>query len=109
MSDELYADFCSFLKERNLSYNTVTERVVKELREVARQEKYDSAIDESLKAMEAALEREKEGDLQKHSDEIREMLKAELLTRYYFDQGRIEGALKSDPVVARAVQELLNK
>ena len=109
VSDELYADFCSFLKERKLSYNTVTERVVKELREVARQEKYDSAIDESLKAMEAALEREKEGDLQKHSDEIREMLKAELLTRYYFDQGRIEGALKSDPVVARAVQELLNK
>ena len=37
------------------------------------------------------------------------MLKAELLVRYYYDRGRIEGALRSDKVVARAIEELKNK
>ena len=106
ITDEIYRDFCLYIKEKKLSYSTVTERVIKELREVAKQEKYDSAIDEQLKAMEATLEHEKDSDLQKHHDEICEMLKAEILTRYYYDQGRVEGSLKSDKVVLRAIEEL---
>lgn len=106
VSDELYADFCRYLKEKNLTYNTVTERVIDQLRDVAKEEKYDSAIAEQLKAMEAALEREKEGDLQKHRTEVCEMLKSELLMRYYYDEGRIEGALRSDKVLMRALEEL---
>ena len=106
VDDALYADFCQYLRDKKLTYSTVTERVIKELREVAGQEKYDTAIEQQLKAMEASLEREKEGDLQKHRDEISEMLKAEILVRYYYDQGRIEGVLKSDPVLRRALEEL---
>ena len=106
VSDALYDDFCRYLREKKLTYSTVTERVIKDLREVAGQEKYDSAIEQQLQAMEAALEREKEGDLQKHRSEISDMLKAEILVRYYYDQGRIEGVLKSDPVLRRALEEL---
>ena len=106
VSDEMYADFCRYLKEKGLSYSTVTERVIKELREVATQEKYDTAIEQQLKAIEAALDHEKEGDLTKHRREISEMLKAELLVRYYYDHGRIEGVLKTDPVVTRAIDQL---
>ena len=106
VNDELYADFCRYLKEKNLTYNTVTERVIKELREVAKQEKYDEALEAQMKAMEAALEAEKAADLQKHRDEVSDMLKAEILLRYYYDAGRMEGALKHDPVVAKAVESL---
>ena len=38
--------------------------------------------------------------------EVCEMLKAEILLRYYYDEGRMEGALKGDKVVARAVEAL---
>ena len=106
VSDELYADFCRYLKERGLKYSTLTERVISQLREMAKQEEYDQALEEQLKAMETRLEQEKADDLQKHRSEVSDMLKAELLMRYYFDQGRIEGALKSDPVLARAIEEL---
>ena len=109
ISDELYADFCSYLKEKKLKYSTVTERVIKDLREVSEQEKYSAAIEDQIKVMEAALEREKESDLQKHRAEICDMLKAEILTRYYYDQGRVEGALKGDKVVQRAIDELDGK
>ncbi len=106
IDDALYADFCRYLKDKNLSYSTVTERVINELRDVAKEEKYAAAIEDQLKAMEEALEREKEGDLQKHRDEICDMLRAEILTRYYYDEGRIEGGLRHDNVVARAIEEL---
>lgn len=109
ITDEMYADFCAYLKQRGLSYNTVTEHVIKQLRDVAKQEKYADAIEDQIKAMEKQLEQEKEGDLQKHRQEVCEMLKAELLNRYYYDQGRIQGGLKSDKVVLRAVKELETK
>ena len=106
ISDEIYDDFCRFLKERKLTYSTVTERVIKELRQVAKEEKYDDAVEGQIKAMEAALEREKEGDLAKYRNEVCDMLKAEILSRYYYDRGRIEGALVGDPVVRRAMEEM---
>ena len=106
VDDALYSDFCRFLDGKDLSYTTATEQVIKELRSVAEQEKYDQAIEGHIKAMEAALEREKADDLQKHRREIGEMIKAELLARYYYDRGRIEGALRDDPVVSRAIEEL---
>ena len=109
ISDELYADFCRFLKEKNLTYSTVTERVIKDLRQVAKDEKYADAIEQQLKDMEESLEREKEDDLQKHREEISEMLKDELLVRYYYDKGRVEGGLRSDKVVHRAIEELSSK
>ena len=106
IDDALYADFCRYLKNKNLSYNTVTERVIKELREVAKEEKYADAIEEQIKKMEAALECEKEGDLQKHREEVCEMLQAEILVRYYYDAGRVEGGLRHDKMVLRAIDEL---
>ncbi len=106
ISDELYADFCRYLKEKKLTYSTVTERVIKELRDVAKEEKYDGAIEGQLKDMEESLKKEKEDDLQKHRTEVCEMLKSEILNRYYYDEGRIQGALKSDKVLLRALEEL---
>lgn len=109
VSDELYADFCRYLRERNLSYDTYTEHAIKELRKVADREKYSDAIEQQLGVMEEAMKRVKEDDLVKHRSEIADMLKAELLGRYYYDRGRIQGALKTDKVVLRAVEELKGK
>ena len=109
ITDDIYADFCRFLKEHNLTYSTTTEHYIKQLRDIAKQEKYDGAIEQQLKEMEQRLATEKEDDLTKHREEVCDMLKAEILTRYYYDEGRLQGALKTDPVVRRAVEELKNK
>lgn len=109
ITNDIYDDFCRFLKERNLTYSTTTERYINQLRDIAKQEKYDSAIEQQLKEMEQRLASEKESDLQKHREEICDMLKAEILTRYYYDEGRLQGALKNDPTILRAVEELRSK
>ena len=106
ITDEMYADFCRYLKEKGLTYSTATEHVIKQLREVAKEEKYNEAIEAQLKDIEKRIDTEKESDLVKHKKEVSEMLKSEILTRYYYDQGRIEGALKNDPGVLKATEEL---
>ena len=45
----------------------------------------------------------------KFRSEISEMLKAEILVRYYYAPGRLEGSLKNDPDVKKACEVLRDK
>ena len=42
----------------------------------------------------------------KFRDEISEMLKSEILVRYYYAAGRLEGSLTTDPDVKKAIEVL---
>lgn len=109
ITDDIYADFVAFLQDKKYDYSTVTERVIKELREVAEEEKYLSSIEEDLQQMEKRFEAEKRDDLTKHRKEISEMLKSEILVRYYYEKGRIAGLLTQDPDVLKAIEILSDK
>lgn len=107
ITDEIYADFEKFLSDKSYDYSTFTEKFLKELRRVAEEEKYIDALDSEIKNLEQKLKDDKAADLKKHKSEICEMLKSEILVRYYYEKGRIEGLLSSDPQVAKAT-ELIN-
>ncbi len=109
ITDEIYADFVNYLSDKELNYSTVTEKVIKELREVAKEEKYIESIQDDLDAMEKKFREEKKGDLEKNREEISEMLKSEILVRYYYEKGRLQGMLKSDPEVLKAIEILSDK
>lgn len=109
ITDEIYADFVNYLSDKELNYSTVTEKVIKELREVAKEEKYIESIQDDLDAMEKKFQEEKKGDLEKNREEISEMLKSEILVRYYYEKGRLQGMLKSDPEVLKAIEILSDK
>lgn len=48
-------------------------------------------------------------DLEKNREDISELLKSEILGRYYYEKGRIEGSLKTDKEVKEAIDILGNK
>ncbi|MCQ2279055.1 MAG: S41 family peptidase [Bacteroidales bacterium] len=109
ITDDIYNDFKQFLSTKDYSYNTITENILKDLRESAKEEEYLESIQKELDELEAKFKADKQGDLDKHRAEIAEMLKAEILGRYYYEKGRIEGSLKSDPDVLKAVELLCDK
>lgn len=109
VTDSLYDAFAAFLSDKDYDYTTITERMIKDLREVAKEERYLSSIEDDLQSMEERFRSEKQQDLMKHRDEIAEMIKAEILVRYYYNEGRIVGALQSDPETIRAVEVLSDK
>lgn len=109
ITDEIYNDFKQFVATQNCEYSTYTEKILQELRETAKEEEYLESIKSDLDALEAKFKTDKQSDLDKHRTAISELLKGEILCRYYYDKGRIEGALKVDPDVNKAVEILCNK
>lgn len=109
ISDDIYSDFVAFLSTKEYSYSTATEKLLEELKEIAKEEKYLEAIEKDLKELEERFQNDKQGDLQKYRKEISELLKSEIMSRYYYEKGRIEGALKNDPDVLKAIEILSDK
>ena len=109
IDNSLYADFCAFIAQKGLDYSTYSEKAIEELRRVAKDEKYSASLEAQIVEMEKRIKSEKESDLQRHRDEIAEMLKSEILTRYYYERGRIEGLLTTDPDVKKAIEVLGNQ
>ncbi|MCR5425187.1 MAG: S41 family peptidase [Bacteroidales bacterium] len=109
ITDEIYNDFKRYLADKEYEYSTVTEKMLKELRAAAKEENYTDSIGSDIDALEKKFQRDKASDLDKYRAEISDLLKGEILVRYYYDKGRIEGAQTSDPVVAKAVEVLSDK
>lgn len=109
ITDEIYNDFCLFLSDKSYDYSTYTEKLLKELRKVSEEEKYLDALNDQITALEQRLKDDKSADLQKHRKEISTMLKSEILARYYYQKGRVEGSLVDDPDVLKAVEILNDK
>jgi carboxyl-terminal processing protease len=55
------------------------------------------------------LKNKKQDDLFKNRDAVKEILTAEILSRYYYQKGRIKGGLNFDPEFNKAVEILENE
>ena len=109
ITEEIYANFLNYLEENNFSYITESERMIENMRRIADQEAYKDAIETQLHALEEQLTTYKKNDLQKHRDEIEELLKMEIVQRYYYQKGKIISALQDDPELQTAFDILLDQ
>lgn len=109
ITEEIYADFLNYLEENNFSYTTESERMIENMRKIAEQEAYKDAIETQLHALEEQLTTYKKNDLQKHRGEIEELLKMEIVQRYYYQKGKIIAALQNDSELQTAFDILLDQ
>lgn len=109
LSDADYADFVKYLSGKDYSYSTQTERLLTELKTVADHEKQLTEIKNEYEALKAKLAISKKNDLTQHQAEIKQLLESELVTRYYYEKGRIEDSFKFDKELAAATQVIQNK
>jgi carboxyl-terminal processing protease len=54
------------------------------------------------------MEAEKKLDIKKHQEEIREILEAEIVSRYYFESGALQSNFKYDKELKKAIEVLNN-
>ena len=109
ITDEIYDDFRRFLSDKDYSYSTSTAKYLDDLKSIAKEEKYYDEVEADIAALEAKLKTDKNRDLTKYREEISEMLKSEILSRYYYQKGRVEGSLIHDKDVLKAVEILSDK
>lgn len=108
ITPELYAEFLRFLQGKEYSYKTETETMLESLKEVAVTEKYYAEIEPLYIQLKSTLEKEKAKDLAKYQEEISQFLALEIVTRYYYQKGRIINQLSTDPDIKVAKEVLLD-
>lgn len=109
ITDEDYTDFISYLNDKDFDYNTISERKLDELIEITEKEKYYDSAKEEFDILKQKIAHDKNKDLQTFKEEIIELLNEEIISRYYYQKGRIQFALTKDPEVEKAIEVLNNK
>ena len=106
LSEEEYQQFIKYLDEKKYDYSTESEQLLEELRKIAEEEKYFEGAEEEYLALEKELTPNKKNDLIKFKDEIKLILENEIISRYYYQDGRIAQSLNTDPEVLEAINIL---
>jgi carboxyl-terminal processing protease len=109
MSDVEYDEFLKFIAHRDYSYSTKSEKNLQELKSQAEKEKYFESIRSEYEALANRLQENKKDDLIRYKEEIKEVLEAEIVARYYFQTGKREASFKSDASIKAALRVLNNK
>lgn len=108
ITDEIYNDFVKFVEDNKFEYTSESEKDFAELVKTAKTEGYYENIKSQLDVLENELKSHKDNDLVNNREEISEILKIEIVGRYYFQKGKIISTLKDDVELNRAVEILLN-
>lgn len=106
ISDEEYSKFLEFLKDKDFDYSTKSEDNLKDLIKTAKREKYYSLAENEFNELKVKLAHDKNKDLETFKDEIKKLLAEEIISRYYFQKGRIEAVLTYDKDIQRAMEVL---
>ena len=108
IDEATYHDFMKFVKDKKFSYTTESEKAIEKLKKVAKDEGYLDKIQPQIDLLEKNFAAEKENDLISNRKDIEELLRSEIVGRYYFQKGRIISSLNDDPDLKRAFEILLN-
>jgi len=106
ITEETYQEFIEYTTDKDINYETETEVLIEELKKSVEEEKYEENIMESVIELEEMVLHDKQGDLIKFKEQISFLLRYEIVSRYYYQKGRIETSLYSDPIITKAVEIL---
>ncbi|MBM3917182.1 MAG: S41 family peptidase [Sphingomonadales bacterium] len=109
LSPAEYAKFKSYvMAQTNFDYTTASEEALRKMKETAEKEGYFQDISAQYDQMLEKVTPSKERDLDKFKQEISELLEDEIISRYYYQEGRSKQQLNADPVVQKGVEVLQN-
>lgn len=102
LSDSDYEQFADFVMSHDVSYTTRTEKAFEELLTTAKEEEYYADASDTFEMLKEKIKPYGRKDLYKFRSDIQLVLENELVSRYYYQQGRIEATLAKDKSIASA-------
>ncbi|HOE03633.1 MAG TPA: S41 family peptidase [Bacteroidales bacterium] len=103
IDEKIYADFLSFIADKDFDYKTETEEQLNEMIETAQKEKYYDVAAQELEALKLKFAHDKNKDLQIFKSEISELIGDEIVHRYYYQKGRTQYMMKYDKELQAAI------
>ena len=108
LTDEDYNDFKVLVNKSNFKYDRQSDKVLKNLKEVAEFEGYMDDASEEFKALEKKLSHNLDRDLDHFSKDIKSLISTEIVKRYHYQKGAIAQQLKNDDELVKAIELLKN-
>lgn len=106
ITDQDYADFIVFLKTEGFGLTSESEEQLKALEETLKSEGYLASLQTEISTLREKISREKEKQYRLYKEPVRKLLEGEIVSRYFYQGGRIENALKDDPEIQKAIEVL---
>lgn len=109
ITDQIFDDFKNYISDKDYDYTTESEKTLEKLKKYAEKEKYFDAIQSEYETLKMKMKHDKDEDLNKYKDQIKELLKIEIVSRYYYQKGKIIASIANDPEIKEAMEILENK
>ena len=106
IGDDEYEDFKRFIADKDVPYQSQTRHAIAALRKAAKDDLYDTTLEEHVAAIEALVKDDTASNLETYRREIIDALNAEIVLRHAYNRGVIEHSAASDQTVRRAVELL---
>lgn len=108
ITDEDYADFCKFIEDKEVPYESETRAALKNLEKAAKNDLYDERLDEAIETLRELIKDDKMSNMETYRQEIIEALNADIILRYAYRSGVQENLAANDEMVDRAIELLLD-
>jgi carboxyl-terminal processing protease len=109
LTDEDYADFCRFIEERDVPYESETRHAREALEKAAKSDRYDENLNEAIATLKSLIKDDKMSNMETYRTEIEEAITSDVLLRHAYSEGVVEHSALHDDMVNRAVELLLNR
>ena len=109
ITDSIFNSFVTYISDKKYDYKTRSEVALEALKKNSEKENYFNAIKTEYDALKTQMDNDKKSDLTKFKSQICDLLKQEIVSRYYYQKGKIVASLKSDKDIKQAVNTLIDQ
>ena len=106
-SDEDFEDFIAFAKTQDFDYRSSARTYFDQMKKELEKDGLAESMSEELKALEKALEMDKERFIRLKKDEIVPFIEEEIATRYWFQEAGVKVRLRYDAQLWKALEKPL--
>lgn len=103
LSEADYQGFKDFVKEKNITYEGISQKSLEALKEMMEIEGYTSSAESEYQMLKEKLKPNLQRDLEVFKPDIIRLINNEIIRRYYFKKGEVIESLKWDKIVPEAI------
>jgi len=107
LTDAEYERFKKYVLADTFTYSTASEEMLKRIKTTIERENLQEESKAEYEALMSKITPSKERDLEKFQKEIKMLLENEIISRYYYQKGRVQNSFNHDEVLKKG-KEILN-
>lgn len=106
---DAYDDFKNFVQQSSKRFASKKRKAVQSLSEAMKSSALESSAEAQIQALITAIDKDEADDLEEHKAAIVRRIEEEIVSRYYYQKGKILNQLNRDPEIAEAIAVMADK